>query len=41
MEERVVELQERKRAMADSVLAGAEGGGSIGIAEMEALLADA
>ena len=40
VEERVVELQERKKAMADAVLSGAEGGGQVTLREMEALLAD-
>jgi len=40
VEERVVELQQRKQAMADAVLSGAESGGAVTVQEMEALLAD-
>lgn len=40
VEERVVELQQRKQAMADAVLSGAEGGGRVTVHEMEALLAE-
>jgi len=40
VEERVIDLQQRKQAMADAVLSGAEGGGAVTVKEMEALLAD-
>jgi superfamily II DNA or RNA helicase len=40
VEERVIEMQKRKKAMADAVLSGAEGGSRVTVQEMEALLAD-